>query len=726
VSQRRQRAGIRDEAAAGRRGPDKRFGLGRRTRRGILIGLAVIGAAVLALAGVVAYAALTLPNIDDIGKVTGTIRILDRHGTLIAEVGHNAERRTTVALDEIAPIMQKATLAAEDRNFYNEGAFDFRRVVKAVIDDVILRRPAEGASTITQQLVKQAFFGQQASKDPLRKIREALLAQEIEGKWSKDKILDEYLNITYYGENAYGVETAAERYFGKHAKDLTLGEAALLAGLPEAPSYNDPYSNPTAAYARMHYVLTGLVGMGAVTQAEAEQVDPLVGGDRPDAAEAAAQTQIRQGIEADLLNGKQEVNPAPHFVQYVEDQLQSEFSDDPSYLNASLVVTTTLDLGIQAKAQHDVQAGVARIGHNANNGALLMLDARTGQILAMVGSADYADDSIAGQFNVTLNPRQPGSSFKPYVYEEGFRSGALTPSTILQDTQQESRQLNNVPDFDGRYLGPITAARALLLSRNIATEQAMEIAGVENVIAFAHSLGITSPLAPDASTAIGSSAVRMIDHASAYAAFANGGHKVTAYGILRVVDDKGNVLADHTQPAGEGDPMTPAQAWEITKILRGYAHYWGLPIRWDTAGKSGTTTNFVDAWYMAYTPDWVVASWAGHTSGTNPAEVGMDEVFGVTMAQYITVPFINSLPKPAAFTPVNGVTTDCSAQDRTVVNQSGCPTATPTPSSTTGPSVSATPSATPFPSPPTVCPSPTPSVGVTPLLTPTPTLSPCP
>ena len=266
-----------------------------------------------------------------------------------------------------------------------------------------------------------------------------------------------------------------------------------------------------------------------------------------------------------------------------------------------------------------------------------------------------------------------------------------------------------------------TAARALLLSRNVATEQAMEIAGVDNVINFAHSAGITSPLASNASTAIGTSAVKMIDLASAYGAFANGGHKVTARGILKVVDGNGNVLADNTHPAGEGDVMTPGQAWSITNILKNYAHTWGLPFKWQTAGKSGTTDNFVDAWYTAYTPDWVVSTWVGHTDGNNPAEVGMNSVFGTTMAQDIAVPFVNSLPKPSAFVPVTGSVSDCSSQDSSFVpSDSSCPTPTPspTPSATPTPTPSIEPSSSPTlcvtvsPAPslqPSFCPSPSPS-----------------
>jgi len=714
--ERRVRAGLKKNGQP--RGPDKRFGLSRRARRIVYIAAGVIGGIILIMASVVVYAAFTLPNINDIGQATGAIKILDRNGTLIAEVGHDQQTRNNVSIGQIAPVMQQATLAAEDRNFYSEGAFDLKRVVKAVIDDIILRRPAEGASTITQQLVKQAFFGQAASKDPLRKIREALLAQEIDSKDTKQQILNQYLNITYYGENAYGIEDASQRYFGKHAAQLSAGEAALLAGLPQAPSYNDPFKNPKAAYARMDYVLSGLVAMGQITQAQSDAVDPLVGDPNPTPAQVAQQQKNQQAIQQDLLGGQNHVTagPAPHFVQYIEDQLQQQFADDPSFLDGNLTVTTTLDLNIQKKANAAVHQGVANLGRGANNGALLMIAPRTGQILAMVGSADYTNDSIAGQFNVVTAERRPGSSFKPYVYEEGFKTGALKPDTVLQDTRKESQALGGVQDFDRNYLGSITAARALLLSRNVATEQAMVKTGVTNVVNFAHQLGITSPLAENASTGIGSSAVKMIDHASAYAAFANGGQKVTAYGILKVVDDKGSVLADNTQPPGQEHVMTQAEAWTITNILRGYSRYWHIGIKWDTAGKSGTTDNFVDAWYMAYTPDWVVATWAGHTNGSNPAEVGMNDVFGTTEAQYIAVPFVNSLPRPSPFTPASGLT-DCASQDASAVSRSGCPTPTSTP--TPSPSATATP--TPLP---TLSPSPMPTPVISPSGLPGPTQAP--
>ena len=226
----------------------------------------------------------------------------------------------------------------------------------------------------------------------------------------------------------------------------------------------------------------------------------------------------------------------------------------------------------------------------ANNGALLMIDAHTGAIKAMVGSADFTNNSIAGQYNIVTASRRPGSSFKPYVYEAGFKSGTLKPDTILQDTRAQSQKYGGVTDFDNRFLGPITAARALVLSRNVATEQAADKAGIQNVIDLAYGMGISqklTPQAPNLSTAIGTSAVRMIDHASAYAAFANGGHKVVANGILKITDGSGNILRDYTVTPNLGDVLTPAQAWSITSILRGYAKQWNLHFKYDTAGKSG-------------------------------------------------------------------------------------------------------------------------------------------
>jgi penicillin-binding protein 1A len=394
--------------------------------------------------------------------------------------------------------------------------------------------------------------------------------------------------------------------------------------------------------------------MGSITPATAESIDPLLCGDactqlRP--AAAALQAQHQQAILRSLHDSlsAQAGVLAPHFVAYVRDQLVDLFQDDPLALSGTLTVQTTLDLGIQQRAQAAVTRGVAAIGRNANNGALLMLDAHTGAILAMVGSAKYNDPSIAGEFNVVTAQRQPGSSFKPYVYEQAYREGTITMSTIVDDTQRESQSLGGVHDWDGSFMGAMPAWQALLLSRNVPTEQVMEKAGPANVNAFAHSLGITTPLADNASTAIGTSAVRMIDHAAAYAAFADGGKTVTPSAITRVTDSSGDVLYSAVPPAG-ATVMTPSQAYAVTGVLRRYNAQWHDGITRDVASKSGTTDNFTDAWFMAYTPGWVVATWVGHTSGTDPAEVGMNSVYGNDVGADLAAPFINGLAPGATFT----------------------------------------------------------------------------
>jgi len=361
----------------------------------------------------------------------------------------------------------------------------------------------------------------------------------------------------------------------------------------------------------------------------------------------------------DLRHGRPlaQVNGAPHFVAYAREQLDRLFGADPAALDGSLDVTTSLDLGIQNKAQHAVASGVSAIGRNANNGALLMLDSHSGDIIAMVGSADYNNAAIGGEFNVTLAARRPGSSFKPYVYEDAFRSGTLRPDSLLDDTAAESAQLGGVTDFDSSFMGPITAANALLLSRNVATEQAMVETGAGNVNAFAHQLGITTPLADNASTAIGTSAVRMLDQAAAYAAFSNGGQTVATRAILRVVDHTTGTVLYNAGPGGGGvRDMSAAQAYEVTGILRHYDNQWGVSIHRDAASKSGTTDNFVDAWYMTYTPTWVVATWVGHTSGADPAEVGMNTVYGVDTGTNITAPFVNQLASTPGFSTPPGAT----------------------------------------------------------------------
>lgn len=615
-----------------------RLRLGWRLTR-ILIG--ILAAACGVLGFLTAYAAVTLPSSNAIGKATGSMRILDAKGRLIAEVSNSGgNNHTAVRLDQVAPIMQQATVSTEDREFYQEGSINPKRIAKALFVDVLAGRPEEGASTITQQLAKLAFLPQ--DKTALRKLRQALLANQLDSRYTKQQILEMYLNIVYYGHGAYGVQNAAQTYFGKDASQLTLTEASLLAGLPQAPSLDDPFQNPNGAFARQHVVLQSLVATNSISQQLADSLDPTQG----DA------TTRQQAVIAELRQGHAPQGvTAPHFVQYVRNELAQHFGSESSVFDESITVTTSLDLDDQHRAEQAVSAGVAKLsGQGADNGALMMLDTRhshQGEIRAMVGSANYDDASIDGQFNVVTAERRPGSSFKPFVYEQGFRSHRLSPSSTLDDTAQESGRLNGVQDYDNRFLGRMSAARALLLSRNVPTEQAMLMTGVSDVIDFAHSLGITSQLADNASTGIGSSAVRMIDEASAYGAFATGGQKVTAHSVLTVVDGSGTTLLDQTNAGGGDQVMTASDAGQINSILRGYPRQWNIPINRPTAGKSGTTDRFVDAWYMAYSPDFVVASWVGRTDASVNGEQPMNQVFGTDVGKAMTAPFVNGITLPS-------------------------------------------------------------------------------
>jgi membrane peptidoglycan carboxypeptidase len=715
---RRRRSGTARNAAAAR-GPKFWRNLPPRVRLGIRIGLACLAALCALLGGLVAYAAATLPDVNAIGQATGTIKILDRNGTLLGEYGSDSQQRHTVPLTQVSHTLQDATVATEDRNFYNEGAINFGRVAKALFVDVIARRPQQGASTITQQLAKLAFFGSNADRSPLRKLREALLANELDRMYSKDQILEKYLNIIYYGHGAYGIQDASQTYFGKDAKDLDLRESSVLAGLPQAPSNYDPFLDLQAALARQHVVLASMIANGNITQQQADQVDATTGtADEQAAKQKAIRDELAHGHKA----GQTQL--APHFAEYVREQLDNLFKDDPAALNGNVTVTTTLDAGIQQQANDAVQKGVQQLtSAGANNGALLMMDSHTGSIIAMVGSADFTNDSIAGQYNITTGQRRPGSSFKPFVYETGFLDGALKPDTILQDTKQQSQKYGGVQDFDGQFEGNITAAKSLLDSRNVSTEQAMDKAGTQNVIDFAHSLGITSDLAPNLSTAIGTNAVRMIDHTAAYAAFSNGGTTVTPRSIQKVTDASGNVLYDAGSGSTGNAVMDKSHADAISRILVGYPSRWSLGYKHQVAAKSGTTDNFVDAWLMAYTPDFVVATWAGHTDQTG-AEIGMKQVFGTQVGKVMSVPFVNSLPSSMFhnFSLSPGLT-DCTSPDASLsIDRSGCPTPTPTP--TPSPTPSPTPTATPSE---TAAPTPTPIVvTLPPIICPTPGPSPTP
>ena len=379
------------------------------------------------------------------------------------------------------------------------------------LDLAIVARAEQGASTIEEQLAKIAILNS-PNRSGLTKLRELLLATALDQRYSKRQVLELYLNSIYYGHRATGIEAAAQVYFSKHAKNLDVAEASLLAGLPRGPSLYDPKTNPGLAKARQRYVLDGMVTTGAISRSQADQA-------------------YAQPLHYTFKEERS--TQAPHFIDYLMQVLEQELGPD-AVAHGGFMVKTTLDLRLQQAAEHAVAVGMQQLGPlGADNGDLIAIDPRTGEILAMVGSADFYNEAIKGQFNVVTSPRQPGSSFKPYVYEAAFHTHKLSMGSIVDDT---SRHFANgqFHDFDLRDMGLITTHASLLLSRNVSTLQVMQQTGISTVIDMAKAFGIRSPLKSEVGTAIGSSAITMLDHAVGYGVFANGG---TALVIHAKADD---------------------------------------------------------------------------------------------------------------------------------------------------------------------------------------------
>ena len=559
-----------------------------------------------------------LPSLDHLSaqNLPQTTRIYARDGVTLLEERYQ-QRRTVVPLNEMAWDLRHATIAIEDKDFYNHGGVNPVRMVAAGVYDILHQQAAQGGSTITQQLVKNYLLGASASSRSFdRKARELVLSIELERQYTKDQILEMYLNTIFYGNQSFGVEAASQTYFGTSARRLDLAQSAFLAGLPQRPSYLNPFLSEGYAHARgrQRDVLNAMVRDGYITavaadKAYAEDLQPKL----------TAAHQAALGQRASL---------APHFVDYVWNELEQRY--DPGYLlRAGLKIVTTLDPKTQTLAQQAVHDGIARYAksNRVNNGAMLVMNPHTGEVLAMVGSADYSNAEIGGQVNYTVAPRQPGSSFKPYTYITALMNG-WTPASPLDDSNG-ARAFKGYPvhDWDGRELGTITLRESLQKSRNISSVRLFKDVGIQKVFATARSLGISTPLDPSLPTTLGASELRMIDHLSAYSAFANGGHRVRPLDVLEVRDAAGVLLESNPPQPDAGEPVLPASAtYLLTDILKGAVRpSMGIPV----AAKSGTTTDFKDAWYIGYTSDLAVASWMGRTvSQPAPHNESMNGLWG--------------------------------------------------------------------------------------------------
>jgi membrane peptidoglycan carboxypeptidase len=681
----------------------------------------VLALILLLVLGTFAYAFATLPDPSRMDLAAGDVKVNDRNGQLIEQRNAQGVRVIPKDLKEISSNLQNATIAVEDKHFREHHGVDWGRVIKAGIVDVITRRPQQGASTITEQLAKIAIL-QSPQKTILRKLREAMVATALESKYTKNEILQMYLNSIYYGHHATGVEAAAQVYFGKPAKDLTLAEASLLAGLPNGPSYFDPALHKERALARQAIVLDAMVNSEMITSAQAEQAK-------------------REPLKFVFKENRS--SQAPHFVDYVFEQLESVYG--PSAVNkGGFTVTTTLDLNLQKAAEQAVAVGQKKLGPlGADNGDFLAMDPKTGQILAMVGSADYLNNDIKGQFNVVTALRQPGSSFKPYAYEQAFKSHKLTMGNMLDDTSRHFAG-GQFHDFDFRDMGMITAHKALLLSRNIPALETMQAAGVDNVVNFAHDMGITTQLKSEVTTAIGSSEVRLLDHAVGYGVFANGGTRHDPVSILEVKDKDNNTLDKPNAPGGK-QVISAQEAYLITYILKDYSSQWNLGWNKPFAGKSGTTNNYRDAWMMAYSPNLVIGAWVGHTG---PGNQDMNGVYGSMVGSSVLKDFINNGLTQAHFSVETFKRPDglidgppCASNANVSPSTSPSPSPSPSPSGSSSsssekdlylPGTECKPAPTPSPSPspsPSDLLSPLPSIvpsGILPSPTPTPTPTPTP
>lgn len=553
---------------------------------------------------------LSLPSPDKIVRQTGfSTQILDRNGVVLYDVYANQNRQPE-ALADIPLYLRQATVSIEDKNFYSHGGFDPVGIARGFLRIFTTGRAA-GGSTITQQLVKNALLT--SDRSLIRKAKEFVLAVEIERKYTKDQILQMYLNEVPYGGTSWGVGAAAQTYFGKDVKDLDLVESAILAGMPQSPSTYSPYSStPTAYIQRTKDVLRRMQEDGYINKnQEAEAVKQL----------ANISFQPRgAGFKA------------PHFVQYVEQILTDRYGQ-AAVEQGGLRVVTTLDSTLQDKAQQIVTDEIASVEkQHITNGAAIVLNPETGEILAMVGSKNFNATDYDGQVNVTVAQRQPGSSFKPFTYVTAFKKG-YTASTLLMDVPTTFPGGIGQPDYnpvnyDGKFVGPIQVRYALGNSRNIPAVKMLAMTGIKDVLATATDLGITTlPPTQDTlnrvglSLTLGGGEVRLIDMADAYSAFVNKGYRVDPIAILSVTDVNGKVLENNHPKAGKR-VLSEEQAFLIDSILSdngartatfGPNSLLNVP---NVMVKTGTTNDKRDNWTIGGNDNIMVGVWVGNNDNS--------------------------------------------------------------------------------------------------------------
>jgi penicillin-binding protein 1A len=534
-------------------------------------------------------------------------------GHRILAILRGSQARVVVPDDQISPWLKHAIVAIEDRRFYEHRGIDVRGVVRAVWADIRHRGVVQGGSTITQQFVKNSINANAPTIS--RKLREAALAWQLEQQWRKDEILSAYLNTIYFGNGAYGVEQACRIYFGHNSDDVNPAEAALLAGIPEDPSRYDPVSHPVEAKARRDLVLLKMYEQGYL-----------------DARQHSRWVREPMPKPQDVRLPSTQSEAAPYFANYVTDQLVRRYHTHGVY-GGGLRVKTTIDLGLQAIAREAVAKVLPEsIGPTA---ALVALDVRTGAVLAMVGGRNYH----RSQFNLaTQGERQPGSSFKPFVLAAALRAG-IAPSTTLVShpvTIDIGGRLWQVNNYEGEYLGPINLTQAIAYSDNSVFAQLTRLVGPASVARTARALGITTPLQPYFAIGLGAEPATPLEMARAFAAFANGGYRIDGSIIHNEPRAVECLMQEHGMACKEENSAMPrpelstnpevsqARAAIIDQLLQGVVQYGtgraaAIPGR-VVAGKTGTTENFGDAWFVGYTPQLVAAVWVGYPNELRPMQ----------------------------------------------------------------------------------------------------------
>lgn len=570
-------------------------------------------------------ASLKLPDLASLNerKVEQSVKIYDRTGTVLLYDMHQNVQRTLVPIAQISPNVQHATIAIEDAEFYTHKGIRPLATLRALVTNILNLDPlgGGGGSTITQQVIKGSVLT--GDKTITRKFKEWVLALKLEQTMSKDQILEIYLNQAPYGGAMYGVEQASETFFNKHASDLSIAEAAYLAGVLPAPTRLSPYNTKTEGgrneqlEVRKNLVIDKMFEHGYITAEERDSAKAEI---------VTFQPQRDSAIQA------------PHFVFYVRQYLEEKYGA-ATLEESGWRVTTTLDADLQAKAEEIVNRNALSNtkNFNATNAGMIGLDPKTGELLVMVGSRDYFDAEIDGNFNVTLAKRQPGSAFKPFAYAQSFIEG-YTPDTVLFDVRTQFQttcsptnytsdgECYSPVNYDGKFRGPMTLRDALAQSINVPAVKVLYLAGIADTLRLAKAMGITTLGTQHQyglTLVLGGGEVTLLDMASAYGVFANNGLRMEPITVLKVEDAQGKVIEDNTQQ--QGSQVLPAQvAQQISDILSdpvaraplGENNLFNFGGR-DVAVKTGTTNDYRDAWTVGYSPNIVVGAWAGNNDNSS-------------------------------------------------------------------------------------------------------------